>query len=72
VVDSELEEDSHSAVDEKPRELYDIRRLTQDEVERSKKEGKCFISHKTGHIAIDCPDRKNKTSDITRKPRPGK
>jgi hypothetical protein len=62
-VDSESEEDSHGATDEKPRELYDIRRLTQ-------KEGKCFICHKKGHIAIDCPNIKNKKNDITRKPPP--
>jgi hypothetical protein len=32
-VDSESEEDSHGATDEKPRELYEIRRLTQEEVD---------------------------------------
>jgi hypothetical protein len=42
-VDSESEEDSHGATYEKPRELYEIRRLTQEEVDRYKKEGKCFI-----------------------------
>jgi hypothetical protein len=71
-VDSESEEDSHGATDEKPREMYDIRRLTQEEVDRFKKEGKCFICHKKGHITIDCPDRRNKKMDITRKPRPDK
>jgi hypothetical protein len=67
-----LEEDSHGATDEKPRELYDIRRLTQEEVDRFKKEGKCFICHKKGHLAIDYPNIKNKKNNITRKPRPGK
>jgi hypothetical protein len=57
--------------DEKPRELYEIRRLTQEEVDRSKKEGKCFICHKKGHIAIDYPDKKNKKNERMRKPRPG-
>jgi UDP-galactopyranose mutase len=32
-------------------------------------EGKCLICHKRGHIGIDCPDKKNKKSDITIKPR---
>jgi hypothetical protein len=63
--DSESEEDSHGATDEKPRELYAIRRLTQEEVDRFR-EGKCFICHKKGHIAIDCPDKRNKRNDITR------
>jgi hypothetical protein len=71
-VDNESEEDSHGTTDEKPRELYEIRRLTQDEVDRFKKEGKCFICHKQGHLAIDCSDRRNKKNDRTRKPRPGK
>jgi hypothetical protein len=31
-VDGESEEGSHSATDEKPRELYEIRRLTQEDV----------------------------------------
>jgi hypothetical protein len=70
-VDSESGEDSHDATDEKPRELYEIRRLTQEEVDRFK-EGKCFICHKKGHIAIDCLDRKNKKNERTRKSRPGK
>jgi hypothetical protein len=71
-VDSESEEDSYGATDEKPRELYEIRRLNQEEVDRFKKEGKCFISHKKGHIAIDCSGRRNKKNERTRKPRPGK
>jgi hypothetical protein len=45
-VDSESEENSHGATDEKPRELYEIRRLTQEDVDRFKKEGKCFICHR--------------------------
>jgi hypothetical protein len=71
-VDSESDEDSHGANDEKPRELYEIRRLTQDEVDRFKKKRKCFIYHKKGHIAIDCPNKRNKKNNITRKPPPGK
>jgi tRNA A37 N6-isopentenylltransferase MiaA len=70
--DSESEEDSHGATDERLRELYEIRRLTQEEVDRFKKEGKRFTCHKKGHIAIDCPDRRNKKNDKTRKPPPGK
>jgi D-serine dehydratase len=69
-VASESEEDSHGATDEKPRELYEIRSLTQEEVDRFKKHGKCFICHKRGYIAIDCPDRKTKNNDTKRKPRP--
>jgi hypothetical protein len=42
-VDNESEEDSHGATDEKPRELYEIRGLTHEEVDKLKKEGKCFI-----------------------------
>jgi hypothetical protein len=57
---------------EKPRELYEISCLTQEEVDKLKKEGKCFICHKRGHIAIACPQRKNMKNDKTRKPRPGK
>jgi hypothetical protein len=68
-VDSESEENSHGAIDKKPRELYEIRRLTQEEVDRSK-EDKYFICHKRGHVAIDCPDRKNTKNVITSKPRP--
>jgi hypothetical protein len=32
-VDNESEEESHGATEEKPRELYEIRRLTQEEVD---------------------------------------
>jgi hypothetical protein len=53
--------------------MYEIRRLTQYEVDGLKKEGKCFICHKKGHIPIDCLDiNKNKKNDKKRKPRPGK
>jgi hypothetical protein len=68
-VDNESEEDLHGATDEKPRELYEIQHLTQEEVDRFKKDGKRFICHKKGHIAIDCPYKKN---ERMRKPRPGK
>jgi hypothetical protein len=71
-VDSELKEDSHDGTDEKPRVLYEMRRLTQEEVDTFKKEGKWFIYHKRGHIAIDCPDKKSRKSERTRKSRPGK
>jgi hypothetical protein len=47
-VDIESEEDSHGATDEKPRRLYEIRRLTQEEGGKFKKEGKCFICHMRG------------------------
>jgi hypothetical protein len=36
-VDGESEEDSHGATHEKQRKLYDIRRLTQEDVDRLKK-----------------------------------
>jgi hypothetical protein len=70
-VDTESEEDSHGTTNEKLRELCEIRRLTQEEVDRFKTDGKCFICHKRGHIAIDCQDMKNEKSDIMRNPRPG-
>jgi hypothetical protein len=59
-VDSESEEDSHGTTDGKPWELYEIRRPTQEDVDRFKKEGKCFICHRRGHIAIDCPHRRTR------------
>jgi hypothetical protein len=62
-VDNESKEDSHGATDEKPREMYEIRRSTQEEDDIFKKEGKCFICHKRGHIAIDCPDKKNEKNE---------
>jgi hypothetical protein len=52
--------------------LYEIRHLIKEEVDGFKKEGKCFICHKRGRIAIDCPDKKNKKIDIMRKPMPGR
>jgi hypothetical protein len=51
--------------------MNEIRRLTQEEVDRFK-EGKCFICHKRGRIVVDSPDMKNKKNDVVRKPRPGK
>jgi hypothetical protein len=71
-VDNESEEDLHGTTDEKPREFYEIRRLTQEEVGRFKKEVKCFISHKRGHLAFGCLDRKKKKNDKMKKSRPGK
>jgi hypothetical protein len=64
-VESESEEDLHGATDEKPRE---IRRLTQEEIVRFKKEDKCFICHKKGQIAIECQDRKDKKNERRRPP----
>jgi hypothetical protein len=57
-VDSESAEDSHGTTNEKPWELYEIQRLTQEDVDRFKKEGKCFICHKRRHMAIECSDRR--------------
>jgi hypothetical protein len=71
-IGTEAEEDSHGATDAKARELYDIRRLTQEEVDRFEKEGKCFICHTRGHIVVDCLDMKNKKNDRIRKLRPGR
>jgi hypothetical protein len=65
-LDNESEEESHGATDEKPRELYEIRRLTQEEVDRLKKEGKCFMCHKKGHIAIVC-QKEHKTTRRSRR-----
>jgi hypothetical protein len=62
---------TRGATDEKPREVYEIRRLAQEEVNRFKNEGKCFICHTRGHIAIDCRNRKTKKNGIMGKPRPG-
>jgi hypothetical protein len=71
-VDIESEEDSQGPTDEKPRELYEIRRLVQEEVDIFKKEGKYCICHKKGRIAINCPHRKNKKKGKMRKSQPRK
>jgi hypothetical protein len=72
-VDNKSEEDSQQGTtDEKPQELDMTPRPTQEEVDRFKKEDKCFICHKRGHIDVDCLDRKNKKNNRMRKPRPGK
>jgi hypothetical protein len=71
-VGNESEEDSHGATYEKPRELHEIRRLIQEEVDKFKKEGKCLICHKRGHIAIDCRYKKNKKNDGMKITRSGK
>lgn len=47
--------------------LYMARRLTADEVEKYKKEGKCFICQEKGHIASKCPKRKNKKTTFKKK-----
>ena len=36
----------------------DASRMSQEEQDRHFKQGLCFICHKTGHIAKDCPDRR--------------
>jgi hypothetical protein len=71
-VDNESEEDSHGATNDNVRKVYEIRRLTQGDVDRFKKEGRCFICHKRGHIAIDRSYMMNKENDTTKKPSPGK
>eukprot|EP00873_Tetraselmis_striata_P006963 jgi/Tetstr1/427227/TSEL_017415.t1 len=48
------------------------RRLTEEEFERFKKEGPCFIYRAKGHVASACPSKKKKISDYRpRKTRPG-
>ena len=36
----------------------DASRLSPEEQERHFKQGLCFICHKAGHMAINCPDRR--------------
>jgi hypothetical protein len=62
----------HGATDEKPRELYETRLLTQEKVGKFNIEDECFFCHKRVHIAIDCQDKKSKKNVRTRKPRPRK
>lgn len=45
--------------DEKTHDLMMARRLTAEEVEQYKKEGRCFICREKGHIATKCPKKKN-------------
>eukprot|EP00873_Tetraselmis_striata_P035432 jgi/Tetstr1/455696/TSEL_042504.t1 len=48
------------------------RRLTEEEFERFKKEGRCFICRAKGHVASACPSKKKKISEYRpRKTRPG-
>eukprot|EP00873_Tetraselmis_striata_P006134 jgi/Tetstr1/426398/TSEL_016709.t1 len=48
------------------------RRLTEEEFERFKKEGRCFICRAKGHVESPCPSKKKKISDYRpRKTRPG-
>eukprot|EP00873_Tetraselmis_striata_P041883 jgi/Tetstr1/462147/TSEL_007212.t1 len=48
------------------------RRLTEEEFERFKKEGRCFICKAKGHVASACPSKKKKISEYRpRKTRPG-
>ena len=53
----------------KDQDLFLARRLTAEEMEKFKKEGKCFICREKGHIASTCPKRKNGNP---KKTRPGK
>lgn len=48
-------------------DLYMARRLTADEVEKYKKEGRCFVCRERGHIATACPKNKNKGKKPYRK-----
>eukprot|EP00873_Tetraselmis_striata_P017204 jgi/Tetstr1/437468/TSEL_026147.t1 len=53
-------------------DLLMARRLTEEEFERFKKEGRCFIFRAKGHVASACPSKKKKISDYRpRKTRPG-
>eukprot|EP00873_Tetraselmis_striata_P003425 jgi/Tetstr1/423689/TSEL_014323.t1 len=53
-------------------DLLMARRLTEEEFERFKKEGRCFICRAKGHVASACPSKKKKISDYRpRKTRPG-
>eukprot|EP00873_Tetraselmis_striata_P043987 jgi/Tetstr1/464251/TSEL_009056.t1 len=53
-------------------DLLMARRLTEEEFERFKKEGRCFICKAKGHVASACPSKKKKISEYRpRKTRPG-
>eukprot|EP00873_Tetraselmis_striata_P026016 jgi/Tetstr1/446280/TSEL_033824.t1 len=53
-------------------DLLMARRLTEEEFERFKKEGRCFICRAKGHVASACPSKKKKISEYRpRKTRPG-
>eukprot|EP00873_Tetraselmis_striata_P018889 jgi/Tetstr1/439153/TSEL_027605.t1 len=53
-------------------DLLMARRLTEEEFERFKKEGRCFICRAKGHAASACPSKKKKISEYRpRKTRPG-
>eukprot|EP00873_Tetraselmis_striata_P019266 jgi/Tetstr1/439530/TSEL_027959.t1 len=66
---------SNEKSDEESDEVRDLmmaRRPTADEVERYKKEGRCFVCMEKGHIANACPKKKNKgTRKPFKKNRPG-
>lgn len=75
VMDSDSEEADDSDGTEEDAEddgadLYEIRRLTKEEVEQYQKEGRCFSCKKKGHLARNCPQNKNGKN--TKKPRSGK
>eukprot|EP00873_Tetraselmis_striata_P019985 jgi/Tetstr1/440249/TSEL_028600.t1 len=44
-------------------DLLMARRLTEEEFERFKKEGRCFICRAKGHVASACPSKKKKISE---------
>jgi hypothetical protein len=70
--DSESEEDSHGATDDKPRDLYEIRRLTQEEVDRFK-EGKCrSLSFATRSDTSLSTPRTQRTRRTTERANPGR
>eukprot|EP00873_Tetraselmis_striata_P037056 jgi/Tetstr1/457320/TSEL_043924.t1 len=53
-------------------DLLMARRLTEEEFERFKKEGRCFTCRAKGHVASACPSKKKKISEYRpRKTRPG-
>lgn len=61
--DTESEEDQDGDDTEEVEEDHDllmVRRLTADEVEQYKKEGRCFVCKEKGHIANACPKKKTK------------
>eukprot|EP00873_Tetraselmis_striata_P019281 jgi/Tetstr1/439545/TSEL_027974.t1 len=70
--DEQYYNSAEGEVTEQEDDLLMARRLTEEEFERFKKEGRSFICRAKGHVASACPSKKKKISDYRpRKTRPG-